>query len=118
MVRVTAAEEAELDPPSADVQVGRLREGPIGRIDDDLREIGRDLGVLGGDPGPARLRGPGHERHAILVPPDRCRSEDVVAKSVVEVTVRVDDDRDRRSGQLAQVVHDLARLRHGWTACR
>ena len=56
MVGVTAAEETQLDPPSADVHVGRLRERPVGRIDDDLGEIGGDLGVLGGDPGPSRLR--------------------------------------------------------------
>ena len=34
----------------------------------------------------------------------------MVAEGVVEVTVRVDDDRHRRLGQLAQVGHDLARL--------
>ena len=47
---------------------------------------------------------------AALVTPDRRRPEDVVAVGVIEVAVRVDDDRHRRRGQLAQVGQDLARL--------
>ena len=58
----------------------------------------------------AQLAVPLHERHAALVAPDRGRPEDVVAVGVVEVAVRVDDDRHRRRGQLAQVGQDLARL--------
>ena len=68
------------------------------------------VGSSGRDPRPSRLAGPGHERHASLVAPDRGRPEDVVAVGVVEVAVRVDDDRDRVGGQLAQVGQDLARL--------
>ena len=44
------------------------------------------------------------------VTPDRGGPEDVVAEGVVEVAVRVDDDRDRGRRQLAKVVEDLATL--------
>ena len=50
--------------------------------------------------------------------PDRRGPEDVVAEGVVEVAVGVDDDRDRRRRQLAQVVEDLATLDVASIACR
>ena len=53
-----------------------------------------------------------------VVAPDRGGPEDVVAEGVVEMAVGVDDDRDRRRRQLAQVVEDLATLDVAWSACR
>ena len=110
MVGVTATEEPQLHPAIAEVEIGGLGERAIGRIDDHLGEVGRELRHLRRDPRLARLAGPLHERTAADVTPDRGGPEDVVAEGVVEVAVRVDDDRDRRRRQLAKVVEDLATL--------
>ena len=104
---------SELHAPVADVDVGRLGERAVGRIEDHLGEVGRHLGHLGGDPRPTDLAGPLDERDAAFVAPDRRRPEDVVAEGMVEVAVRVDDDRHRRRSQRPQVVGDLARLDMG-----
>ena len=42
MVGVAAAEETELDPPPADLDVGGLAERPVGRVDHDLGDVGGD----------------------------------------------------------------------------
>ena len=74
-------------------------------------QVGRDRRLVRGDPRLARLAGPLHERRRSRSWPQIVRRpEDVVAEGVVEVAVRVDDDRDRVRRQLAQVVEDLARL--------
>ena len=110
MIGVPATKVAELDAPVADVDVCRLVEGPVRRIEDDLGQVGGDLRHLGGDPRPADLAGPFEERDAAVVAPDRRRPEDVVAEGVVEMAVGVDDDLHRRRRQRPQVVDDLARL--------
>ena len=81
--------------PVAEIEVRRLGERPVRGVDDDLGQVGRDRRLVLGDPGASRLAVPGHERHAPLVAPDRRRPEDVVAVGMVEMAVRVDDDRDR-----------------------
>jgi hypothetical protein len=63
-----------------------------------------------GDPRPTGLAGPFDERDASFVTPDRRRPEDVVAKGVVEMAMRIDDDRDGLRRQRPQVTGDLARL--------
>ena len=68
------------------------------------------LRLLERDRRPARVARPLDEGHAPLVAPDDGRTEHVVAEGVVEVPVRVHDDRDRRVGQVADVGQDLARL--------
>ena len=76
------------------------------------------LRLLAGDLGAARLARPLHEGHAPLVAPDGGRPEDVIAEGMVEVAVRVHDDRDRVARQLAEVVQDLAALDVRRCACR
>ena len=111
VVGVPATEVAELDAPVADVDVGRLGERPVGRIEDDLGEVGGHLRHLGGDPRPTDLAGPLDERDAAFVAPDRRRPEDVVAEGVVEVAVRVDDDRHRA----AVSVRRSSAISRAWT---
>ncbi len=110
VVGVAATQVAELDRPLADPDRRLRREGPVGRIDDDLEEVVSKIGLRDGDRPPPRLAGPGHERHAPLVTPDRCRPENMVAEGVIEVAVRVHDDRDGCPGQLPKIGQDLARL--------
>ena len=62
------------------------------------------------DPRPPGLAGPLDERDAAIVAPDRRWPEDVVPEGMVEVPVRVDDDRDRSRRQLADMGLDLAGL--------
>ena len=47
VVGVAQPEVAQLDAAPADLDVGGLVEGLVGRVDDDLREVGGDLGFLG-----------------------------------------------------------------------
>ena len=110
VIGVAATQEAKLDLPSADLDRRDLAEGAVRRVDDDLVELSGELRRLGGDLRLARLTGAFHEGDAALVPPDRRRPEDRVAEGMVEVAVRVDDDRDGIAGQRPQVVEDLARL--------
>ena len=58
VIGVPATEVAELDAAIADIQGCRLREGPVGRVDHDLGQVGGDLRHLRGDPGPADIAGP------------------------------------------------------------
>ena len=111
VVGVAAAQVAQLDLPVAHVHRSLLLERPVGRVDDDLTEVGGEVGQLRDKLRPARVAGPCHERPAADVSPDRRRAEDRIAECVVVVAVRVDDDLDRCRRQLAQVVKDLARLR-------
>ena len=94
-------------PTSIVVASSKVRSG--GSMTTSARSAARS-GSSRGDDRPPRLAGPLHERHAALVPPDRRGPEDVIAVGMVEVTVRVDDDRHRVRRQLAQVRDDLARL--------
>ena len=56
VVGVPPAEEAELDPPVAELDVGGLAERLVGWVDDDLGDVGGDLGFVGGDLAPAAAR--------------------------------------------------------------
>ena len=62
VVGMPATDVAELHAPVADVDVGRLGERAVGRIDDHLGQVGGHLGHLGGDPRPTDLAGPLDER--------------------------------------------------------
>ena len=110
MIGVPASEVAELDATIAEIEECRLREGPVGRIEYHLGQVGRDLRHLRGNSCPTDIAGPFEERPATDVTPDRRRPEDVVAEGVVEMAVGVDHDGHGRRGQRPQVVHDLARL--------
>ena len=80
MVRVAPADVFELERPPADLDGRGLGERPVGRIDDDLDEVGGEVGLLAGDLGLAPLACPFHERHAALVAPDRRGPEERVAE--------------------------------------
>ena len=112
VVGMPAAEDGAARPRrSPTSMVARLGERPVGRIDDDLGEVGGELRHPRRRSA-ARATSPVRSMNVPqpIVAPDRRRPEDVVAEGVVEMAVGVDDDRDRRRGQLAQVVEDLARL--------
>ena len=110
VVGMAAPQIAELDRSPADFDRHLRREGPIWWIDDDLGEVSGELGLLGGDRLPSRFAGPGHECHAALVTPDRCRPKDMIPVGVVEVAVGIHDDRDGCPGQLPEVGQDVTRL--------
>ncbi len=110
VIGVTTAEEREVDRSIADGDGDARGERPVRRVQHDISQVRRDLRGLERDPGPSDLTGPGHERDASVVAPDRCRPEDVVAEGMVEMSVRVDDRRDREGRELAQVREDLATL--------
>ena len=110
VVGVTAPEKAKVDCAVTDIDPCGLREDPVGRIDHHVREIGRDGRFVPGDPRPTCLAGPLQEGRAALMSPDRRRSEHVIPEGVIEVAMRVHDDRDRIVGDHPEVVEDLATL--------
>ncbi len=116
VIGVTATQEPKVHGPPAHFDHGGLGERPVGRVDHDGLQIGRQVGLLERDLRPPRLAGPLDERDAALVAPDGRGAEDMVPVGMVEVTVRVHDDRDRRLRQLPDVRQDLERL-HVRGAC-
>ncbi len=111
VVRVAAPEIPELDLALV-VEADRrhLSERALGRVQDDLRELRRDLGDLRRRPSALPIAGATDHLRGSLVAPDRRRAEDAVAEGVVVVPVAVHDDPHGRRPELAQVVEDLARL--------
>jgi hypothetical protein len=67
--------------------------------------------MLPGHASPSNSRRALEERDRSGVTPDGRGTEDMVAEAVIEMRVRIDDDRDRVARQLAEVVLDLACLR-------
>src|SRR5262245_32997157 len=101
---------AQLDHPVADRDRRAIAERPLGRIDLDLAQVTGQLRELDDQvvDRPATL---GREALGRAdVTPDPGGPEDAVPEAVVEVPVRVDDDRDRIAGELPDVRDDLARL--------
>jgi acylglycerol lipase len=116
VVGVTAAQVAQLDRPTASVELetGELAvEGPVGRVQDDLGQRLRKIRDPFGDL--RELRPPGLADHpgAPFVAPDRDGPETMVAKGVVVMAVRVDDGANRQRRELAEVGDDFVRLSMG-----
>jgi acylglycerol lipase len=110
VVGVAATQEAKLDGAPADLDRGRVVERAIWWVDDHLGEVGGDLGLLRRDPGQSPLGGPCHERDAARLAPDGCGPEHVIPQDVIEVSMRIHDDRHRIPRQLPEIGGDLASL--------
>ena len=113
VVGVAAAEVVEQDLAPVEVDDGAIGERAVGRVEDDVGEVGGERRHAGRNAGALGLPEASDHRHAPLVTPDDGRAEDCVAEAVVEVAVRVDDDADAGRAELAQVVEDLACLGRG-----
>jgi hypothetical protein len=109
---VTASEVAQLDRPPTRLDLNRcgIREHPVRRVEDDVVQLGRQLGDRGDEALALPLAGSLDHRHAPFVAPDRRRPERVVTERVIAVAVGVHHDPDGQRGEFAQVGLDLGRL--------
>ena len=117
VVGVAAPQVAELHDAAAEVELDRILEGPVGRVERRPAQLHGEVGhpaddvlALGGPVTAQRLGTAG-------VRPDLARPEGGVAEGVVEVDVGVRDD-PGQARQLAEVLDQLAGLDGRGAACR
>jgi acylglycerol lipase len=110
VIGMTPAEVSKLQRSATNLDRGGIGKRAVRWVDDHFSEVRGEAGLLAGDLRFAPFAGSLHERHAAFVAPDGGWTEQGIAKDVIEVTVRVNDHRYRKRGQVAQVAQELPRL--------